>query len=57
MFNKNKNKPKKQADNSVMNKPRQIIQMMSSEATDPNGSYTGVPENKFEKPVQDADDL
>lgn len=25
--------------------------------TDPNGSYTGNPENKYEKPVQDADDL
>ena len=25
--------------------------------TDPNGSYTGVPENHQEKPVQDADDL
>jgi hypothetical protein len=25
--------------------------------TDVNGSYTGVPENKHEKPVQDADDL
>ncbi len=24
---------------------------------DPNGSYTGVPENENEKPVQDADDL
>ncbi len=25
--------------------------------TDPNGSYTGRPLNKEEKPVQDADDL
>lgn len=25
--------------------------------TDPNGSYTGRPVNKEEKPVQDADDL
>jgi len=25
--------------------------------TDPQGSYTGVPEAPFEKPVQDADDL
>ena len=25
--------------------------------TDVNGSYTGKPENKNEKPVQDADDL
>ena len=25
--------------------------------TDPNGSYTGKPENELEKPIQDADDL
>lgn len=25
--------------------------------TDPNGSYTGRPEDRYEKPVQDADDL
>lgn len=25
--------------------------------TDPQGMYTGVPENPYEEPVQDADDL
>lgn len=25
--------------------------------TDPNGSYTGRPQDRNEKPVQDADDL
>ena len=40
----------------VMNKPRGIISMKSL-ATDPNGSYTGVPEDYGERPVQDADDL
>lgn len=25
--------------------------------TDPMGSYTGLPEEEWEKPVQDADDL
>ena len=25
--------------------------------TDPNGMYTGVPREPYEKPVQDADDL
>ena len=25
--------------------------------TDPMGSYTGIPEDPFETPVQDADDL
>ncbi len=24
---------------------------------DPNGSYTGVPEDENERPIQDADDL
>lgn len=31
-------------------KPEKIV-------TDPQGSYTGRPENPYEKPVQDADDL
>ena len=31
-------------------KPKKIV-------TDPQGSYTGRPENPYEKPVQDADDL
>ncbi len=26
-------------------------------STDPDGSYTGVPKNEKEQPVQDADDL
>lgn len=30
---------------------------MMSKSTDPNGSYTGVPEDVYEKPIQDADDL
>ena len=29
----------------------------NSICTDPNGSYTGVPRDKSEKPVQDVDDL
>lgn len=29
----------------------------SADATDPMGSYTGIPLNPYEKPVQDADDL
>ena len=29
----------------------------ASIATDPQGMYTGVPENPYEQPVQDADDL
>lgn len=48
------NKKKKPSPNA--DRVKHIISMKSAE-TDPNGSYTGVPENPFEKPVQDADDL
>lgn len=30
---------------------------MKHEMTDPQGMYTGVPEDPFEEPIQDADDL
>lgn len=33
------------------------ISPMKSSQTDPMGMYTGVPINKNERPVQDADDL
>ncbi len=33
-----------------------LTSMVSSD-TDPQGMYTGVPENPYEQPVQDADDL
>lgn len=42
--------------NEVMDKVENIISMKNS-ITDPNGSYTGVPKNPHDKPVQDADDL
>ncbi len=35
---------------------QQIINPTVSD-TDPDGSYTAVPKEKYEKPVQDADDL
>ena len=35
---------------------KDIIQTKPSK-TDPDGSYTGKPADKNEKPVQDADDL
>lgn len=41
----------------VMQKPREMISDVVAEKTDPNGSYTGAPVNRNEKPVQDADDL
>ena len=47
---------KNKIDN-VMQKPREMISDVVAEDTDPNGSYTGAPVNRNEKPVQDADDL
>lgn len=33
------------------------VSIMANEITDPLGSWTGVPKDPYEKPVQDADDL
>lgn len=30
---------------------------LQARETDPQGSWTGVPEDRYEDPVQDADDL
>ena len=35
----------------------QAIIHSRASGTDPDGSYTGRPEDKYQKPVQDADDL
>jgi len=46
--------------NDVANKANEVVRAYLSKdilETDPNGSYTGNPKEKFEKPVQDADDL
>ncbi len=43
-----------------MKKAREVIRVRADDGrikSDVNGSYTGVPYNKNEKPVQDADDL
>lgn len=40
----------------IMNKVEEVIDTTPSK-TDPLGSYTGLPVNPNEKPVQDADDL
>lgn len=32
-------------------------EVVDPSSTDPNGMYTGVPREPYEKPVQDADDL
>lgn len=42
--------------NCITDKVTNIISMQNSE-TDPNGSYTGVPQDPYDQPVQDADDL
>ena len=34
-----------------------VKEYISGNITDPNGSWTGRPENPYEVPVQDADDL
>ena len=46
--------------NDVTNKAQAVVRAYLSKElakSDPNGSYTGKPLDKFEKPVQDADDL
>lgn len=44
------------AESNAMRVPLEMIAMMAP-MSDPNGSYTGVPINPFEEPIQDADDL
>ncbi|MEG0571321.1 MAG: hypothetical protein RR497_06725 [Oscillospiraceae bacterium] len=51
---KKKNKVFGNVQNSA--KVTQIVNQAPSK-TDPNGSYTGIPLDKNEQPVQDADDL
>jgi hypothetical protein len=48
-------KRKKAARFAPTQKALDVVRMKSS--TDINGSYTGRPLNKGERPVQDADDL
>ncbi len=40
----------------IASKVKEITDQMKSDS-DPNGSYTGQPLDKSERPVQDADDL
>lgn len=57
MVEQNVNKTKK---NDVANKVASVVKAYHNSEnlkTDPNGSYTGVPCEKYDKPVQDADDL
>jgi hypothetical protein len=48
---------KKRRDPILLQESGMVYQQGSPTAVDPLGSYTGVPENPWETPVQDADDL
>ena len=37
--------------------PQNVFDIWGMKAVDPMGSYTGVPADPMEQPVQDADDL
>ncbi len=50
----------KEKKDRIMKKVRSVTKFSPSDRrikSDVNGSYTGVPADKNEKPVQDADDL
>ncbi len=48
---------KKQEKNTPATEKVKQITDDNYSKTDPQGSYTGIPKDKYEKPVQDADDL
>lgn len=48
---------KKKENSPMKNKVVQSIINKKPSKTDPYGSYTGIPIEKGEKPIQDADDL
>lgn len=61
MNNKNPKKPVdcfKRPPKFKENPTKKALRIVNmQEPSDPLGSYTGTPENRFEKPTQDADDL
>ena len=51
-------KDKKQTNKvSPKEVPEIICELSTPSETDPNGSWTGVPKEKHEVPIQDVDDL
>ncbi len=56
MQRKKKEKKSEKLLKKVMAKPLEIVSMKNSKS-DPQGSYTGIPTNPYDTPVQDADDL
>ena len=51
-----KERKKNKSETEISDKVINLFDMKDAK-TDPMGSYTGVPVNKYETPVQDADDL
>lgn len=56
MKSEKKEKKLQKLHKKVMAKPLEIVSLKNSQ-TDPQGSYTGIPLNPYDTPVQDADDL
>ncbi len=52
-----KNERKEKSINKIVKDTAVLDLADSSIKTDPLGMWTGVPDNPYEKPVQDADDL
>ena len=50
-------KEKKHVHLPVVRAPQNVFDVWGGKVLDPLGSYTGRPEDPFEQPVQDADDL
>lgn len=51
---------KKNSDKLLSPKVKKVVDSFTDKdsfKTDPNGSWTGRPEDEKEKPIQDADDL
>ena len=50
--------PAKKSTQRIPAPTKKVLNLLGNTSnTDVNGSYTGVPKNKKEVPVQDADDL
>ncbi|MFI3312503.1 MAG: hypothetical protein R3Y62_01315 [Eubacteriales bacterium] len=50
-------KRKSKQEKTPMEAAMEVVKANMSSDTDPEGSYTGVPQNPGEIPTQDADDL
>ncbi len=60
MKNKNQNKNENKSSKYSNNLSKYTNQTLGNETrieTDPLGSWTGIPEDPYDMPIQDADDL